>query len=133
MKNATYFGIASAVILIFCCYIPWAYYPDLHQNFNGFYSKQNIYGKPGKPFIFLSVFSVILFLLPKLWAKRVNQVICVLIFAYALKTYFIYGACYGGTCPQIRAGLIGIICFSVIILISSLLSKADIITEKPKL
>lgn len=126
MKYASLTGIAAALLLIVFCFIPWAYYPDLHENFTGFYSKQNNYGKPGKTFIFLSILSIILFLLPKIWAKRVNQFVCVLIFAYALKTYFIYAACYLGICPEVRMGLIGMLLFSLVILISSLLSKVDI-------
>jgi len=123
LKYASYFGIAAALLLIVFCFIPWAYYPDLQQNFDGFYSQQNIYGKPGKTFIFLSVISILFFLIPGLWAKRANQFIAVLIFAYGLKNYFIYAACYRGTCPQIKPGLIGMILFSSVILISSLLSK----------
>ena len=126
MKYAVYTGIAAALLLIVFCFIPWAYYPDLHENFTGFYSKQNNYGKPGKTFIFLSLISIVLFLVPKIWAKRVNQVVCVLIFAYAMKNYFIYAACYLGICPEIRMGLIGMLIFSLVILISSLLSKADV-------
>jgi hypothetical protein len=126
LKYASFTGIAAALLLIVFCFIPWAYYPDLHESFTGFYSKQNNYGKPGKTFIFLSVISVILFLLPKIWAKRANQFVCVLTFAYALKTYFIYAACYQGICPEIRLGLFGMLFLSLLILISSLLSKVDI-------
>ena len=85
---------------------------------------QNTYGKPGRTFVFLSVFSCILFILPKIWAKRTNQIVAILIFAYALKTYFTFAACYRGTCPQIKAGLIGMMFFSLVILICSLLSGA---------
>jgi hypothetical protein len=126
LKYASLTGIAAALLLIVFCFIPWAYYPDLQESFTGFYSKQNNYGKPGKTFIFLSVLSIILFLLPKIWAKRVNQFVCVLIFAYALKTYFIYAACYLGICPEVRLGLMGMLLFSLFMLISSLLSKVDI-------
>lgn len=126
MRYASYAGIAAALFLILCCFIPWAYYPDLHQNFTGFYSEQNQYGKPGKTFIFLSVISIFFFLIRKVWAKRANQLVSVLVFAYALKTYFIYAACYAGICPSIRIGLIGMLGFSLIILLSSLLSKLEI-------
>jgi hypothetical protein len=111
-----------------CCFIPWAYYPDLHQNFTGFYSEQNQYGKPGKTFIFLSCVSIIFFLFPRIWAKRANQIVSVLIFAYALKNYFIYAACYLGICPSIRIGLIGMLAFSLMILVCSLLSKLTLKT-----
>jgi hypothetical protein len=129
LKYAPLAGITAALLLILFCFIPWAFYPDLQQNFTGFYSKQNNYGRPGIAFVFLSVIAIILFAITKLWARRVNQFIAVLIFAYALKTYFLFAACYQGICPQIKLGLIGVPVFSFIILISSLLSKAKIKTE----
>jgi hypothetical protein len=129
LKFAPYLGIAVALLLIIFCFIPWAYYPDLQQNFTGFYSKGNNYGKPGIAFIFLCICSITFFLIPKLWAKRANQFTAVLIFAYALKTYFLFAACYLGICPQIKIGLIGVLGFPLIILISSLLSKAPIKAE----
>jgi hypothetical protein len=129
LKNATYFGITAAVLLIICCFFPLAYYPDLRENFTGFYSNQNAYGKPGIAFLFLSFFSIILFLIPKLWAKRTNQFIAVLIFTYSLKTFILFSKCYFSLCPQIKPALVGIVFFSSVILISSLLSKAKITTE----
>jgi len=130
LKYAPFAGIIAALLLIFFCFLPWAYYPDLQQNFSGFYSKQNNYGKPGIAFVFLSVIAITLFGITKIWSRRVNQFIAVLIFAYALKTYFLFAACYQGICPQIKMGLIGVPVFSFIILISSLLSKAKIKDDK---
>jgi hypothetical protein len=126
LKYAPYFGVAAALLLVLCCFLPWAYYPDLHENFSGFYSRQNQYGKPGKTYIFLSAVSIAFFLVPKLWARRANQFVCVLIFAYALKNYFVFSACYGGFCPEIKPGLIGMLFFSLVILVSSLLSGATL-------
>ncbi|HEY2349105.1 MAG TPA: hypothetical protein VGH64_08825 [Puia sp.] len=129
MKSATYFGIAAALLLIISCFIPWAYYPDLQQNFTGFYSKGNNYGKPGKVFILLSIISIAFFIIPALWAKRANQFTAVLIFSYALKTYVLFAACYLGICPRIKIGLYGILVFSLIVLVCSLLSKAPVKAE----
>lgn len=126
MKNASYLGIAAALLLIVSCFLPFTYYPDLNENFTGFYSKQGHYGKPGIFIIFLSVISIILFLIPKIWAKWTNQVVCVLIFAYVLRTFSLFSHSVAGTDTQIKPGLICIMGFSIIILISSLLSKADI-------
>jgi hypothetical protein len=126
LKLAIYFGIVAALLLIICCFFPWAYYPDIQQNFTGFYSKGNNYGKPGKAFIFLSVISIAFFLIPALWAKRANQFMAVLIFSYALKTYMLFAACYLGICPQTKIGLFGVLFFSLIILVCSLLSRAPI-------
>jgi hypothetical protein len=126
LKYATHTGIAAALFLIVCCFIPWAYYPDLQEIFTGFYSKQNNYGKPGIAFIFLSVISIVLFLIPKLWAKRTNQFFGVLIFAYALKNFILFAGSYAGIHPVIKPGLICIIVLAGIVLVCSLLSKAEI-------
>jgi hypothetical protein len=126
LKYASLAGIIAALLLILSCFIPWAYYPDLKQNFTGFYSMQNHYGKPGIAFLLFSIISIILFSIARLWSKRANQFIAVLIFAYALKTYFLFGACYQGICPQIKSGLVFVLVFSFIILLASLLSKIDI-------
>ncbi len=49
-----YTGIAAALFLIFCCFFPWAYYPDLQQNFTGFYSdKINMANQEKLLFFFL--------------------------------------------------------------------------------
>jgi hypothetical protein len=126
LKFAPYLGIAAALLLIVFCFIPWAYYPDLQQNFTGFYSKGNNYGKPGIAFIFLSICSIIFFLIARLWAKRANQFTAVLILAYALKTYLLFSSSYNTYTPEVKIGLIGVLVFSILILICSLFSKAEI-------
>jgi hypothetical protein len=125
MKYAAYLGIASALLLMAFCFMPWAYYPDLQQNFTGFYSVQNTYGKPGIALIFLAVMAIVLFLIPKLWAKRTNQFISVLIFAYSLKSFILFTGSYGGIHPEIKPGLVGTLLFSFVMLVCSLLSKGD--------
>jgi hypothetical protein len=126
LKFAPYLGVGAALLLIIFCFIPWAYYPDIQENFNGFYSRANVYGRPGKTFLFLSVLSMILFLIAKLWAKRINQFISVVLFAYALKTFILFSSSYGSYTPEIKTGLYGIVLFPLIILIMSLLSVANV-------
>jgi threonine/homoserine efflux transporter RhtA len=129
LKYAPYIGLSAAILLILCCFVPLAYYPDLKENFTGFYSNQNVYGKPGFTLIFLSLLAIILFLSSKLWAKRVNHAVGVLLFAYALKTYILFSKCYFSICPQVKSGLIGILLFSGIILVSSLLSRGKMTVD----
>ncbi len=122
MKYAPYFGILAAVLLIIASIIPWAYYPDIKQTFNGFYSNQNIYGQPGKAFVFFAVLSSVFFLIPKLWAKRVNQFLGVIVLAYAIKSFNLFAACYQGICPQKKTGLFLMLISALSILIASLFS-----------
>jgi hypothetical protein len=126
LKYATYIGIAASLLLITCCFFPLAYYPDLKENFTGFYSRQNIYGKPGITCIVLSFVAIVLFLIPKLGAKRANQFVAVLIFAYSMKTYILFSSDYFSFHPLVKPGLTGMLVFSGLILICSLLSRGEI-------
>ena len=105
MKYSQWIGIAAAFLLVGVCYMPWAYYPDVHKDFTGFFSEQNMYGRPGKIFIFLCCIAVPLFLIPRIWAKRTNLVVCALTFAFSLKTFILYTACYRGICPEKHIGI----------------------------
>ena len=105
MKYSQWIGILAATTLIASCFLPWAWYPDLNENFTGFYTHENNYGKPGKIFVFLSAIAVVLFLVPRVWAKRTNIFLCALILAYALKSFILFGSCYAGICPEKKLGL----------------------------
>ena len=105
MKNSRWIGIAAALLLVGACYLPWAYFPDLHEAFTGFYSKQNWYGRPGKIFIFLCSVSAIFFLIPRIWAARVNIFVTALIMAFAVSKFVQFGGCYQGICPTRQTGI----------------------------
>jgi len=105
MKYSKWLGILSAVLLIGSCFIPWTWYPDLQKDFSGFFTHNNNYGKPGKVFLFLVIFAVSFFLIPRLWATRWNLFICALILAYAVKCFILFSSCYGGICPEKKIGI----------------------------
>ena len=105
MKNYKFFGALACVLLLVSCFLPWAYYPDLHKSFNGFFSEQNIYGRPGKVFIFFAVLSLIFIFIDNIWAKRTLIFFAALNLAYLLKTYVIFTSCYRGYCPVKQYGI----------------------------
>ncbi|HTQ29521.1 MAG TPA: hypothetical protein VMI35_15405 [Puia sp.] len=121
MKYANYFGIAAALLLIAACFLPWAYYPDLDKTFSGFYSQDNMYGRPGKFFVALAFICVLLFIVPRIWAKRFNLLATVVVIAYAVKTFVLFSSCYRGICPEKKTGLFLMMAASVIMLICALL------------
>lgn len=116
MKYYKPVGVIACVILIISCFLPWAFYPDLHKSFTGFFSEKNLYGKPGKVFIFFAVVSLFLILVDKIWAKRALIFFAALNIGYLLKTYVIYTSCYGGLCPQKEYGLYLLILSSVLLI-----------------
>jgi hypothetical protein len=121
MKYSNYIGIAAAIILIIGCFLPWAYYPDIDKTFTGFFSEQDRYGKPGKLLFVFSVIGILLFIIPKIWAKRLNLVVAVLAVAFSVRNFMLFSTCYRGFCPEKKAGLYIIITTSIIMMIASLL------------
>lgn len=117
MKYSQWIGVLAAVVLIVSCFLNWAYYPDLDKHFNGFFSEQNRYGKPGKVFVVLAVISIVFFLLPKVWAKRWNLLVGALIAAYAIRSFIIFSACYNVYCPKKEAGLWAMLISALLMLV----------------
>ena len=105
MKYSSIIGILACIGIIISCFIPWTYHPDLSQYFNGFYSEQNIYGRPGKLLVIFAAICILLFAIPRVWAKRTNWLMATLLVAYTIKTYFLFTSCYNGICPVKEAGM----------------------------
>ncbi|HXS56893.1 MAG TPA: hypothetical protein VN726_12270 [Hanamia sp.] len=132
MKHYKLIGIFTCVLLIVSCFLPWAYYADLHKSFTGFFSEQNIYGKPGKAIVFIAVCSAVLILLDKVWAKRTFLFLVAIHIAYLIKTYALFTTCYSTICPQKQYGLYLLILGSVLLLIVALFPNTKIDTNIPE-
>ena len=129
MKYSQWIGITAALLLIAACFMPWAWFPDLGKNFTGFFSEKNIYGRPGKVLIFFSVVEIGLFAIPRVWAKRANILVSALAIAFAIKSYILYTACYGGLCPYKRAGIFVMVGSATIALLAALLPDLPVRAE----
>src|ERR1700743_2166491 len=105
MKHSQWIGIAAVLLVVAGCFLPWAYFPDLQKDFTGFFSEQNRYGRPGKVLIFLGGVQILLFLIPRIWAKRANIFMSAVTFAWSVKSFILYSSCYRGICPERRLGL----------------------------
>jgi hypothetical protein len=130
MKYSTGIGIIAALTLIVACFLPWTYHPDLGKTFTGFFSEHNVYGKPGKVFLFFAAVAILLFIIPRIWAKRLNMLITVLAFAFAVKSYMLFTSCYGGTCPDKKAGIFLILVSTAIMVIAGVLPDLKLKEEK---
>ena len=125
MKYSQSIGILAAIALCVACFYPWTYHPDLDKYFTGLFSYQNSYGKPGKLMIALAVIAISMFALNKLWAKRVNWLICAILAAYALKTYLLFTTCYRGICPAKQPAVYVMIFSSAIMLVMAFLPRIN--------
>ncbi|MBS1665242.1 MAG: hypothetical protein JST68_29625 [Bacteroidetes bacterium] len=130
MKYSQWIGVAAALLLVGACFMPWAYYPDLNKEFTGFFSELNRYGRPGKILIFFAVIEIVLFLIPKIGAKRANIFVTAMCVAFAIKSFILYAACYRGICPERRIGLWLVLVLSVIGVVASWLPNIPVKEDK---
>lgn len=121
MKYSNYIGVLAAIVMIIACFLPWAYYPDLSKSFTGFFSEQNRYGKPGKALVFFAVFTIVLFMMPRVWAKRLNMVMAALALAFSVRCFMLFSTCYRGICPEKETGIYLIVIASIVMIIASVL------------
>ncbi|HEX6914983.1 MAG TPA: hypothetical protein VF145_07060, partial [Chitinophagaceae bacterium] len=72
MKHSQLTGIIAAALLIVVCFFPWAYIESRNIMVTGMSAVGTNFGKPGLMNILVSSFAIILFAIPKVWAKRTN-------------------------------------------------------------
>jgi hypothetical protein len=123
-------GITACMVLIISCFIPWTYHADVNKAFTGFFSEQNQYGKPGKFLITFGVISMLLIIIPKLWAKRANLFLTAFTVAYAIKTYILYTSCYNAYCPDKKMGIFIMLFSTLVILLAAVLPNMKAMENK---
>ena len=126
MKYSNYLGVAFTVALIIFCFVPWVFIHSIQTTITGLNSGQTNFGRPGAIHIILCVFSVIFFLLQKIWAKRANLFVVTLNFAWSIRNFLVITHCELGECPEKRLGIYGIIILSLFMLLMALFPKMDI-------
>jgi hypothetical protein len=132
MKYSQWIGIGAALLLMAACFMPWAYFPDLGKEFTGFFSEQNRYGRPGRLLSFFSVVMIVMFVIPRVWAKRTNMIIAAITVAFAIRSYILYAGCYGGICPEKRAGIFLLLLASVVVVVAALIPDLPVKQEERK-
>ncbi|MFT3907847.1 MAG: hypothetical protein QM737_00345 [Ferruginibacter sp.] len=128
-KISYYAGVAASIAIIICCFLPWVHYNNINTTFTGFnvtkFATGNYYGKAGVPITIMSVIILILMLVPRIWAKRVNLFVAALLFAYCIRTYIIFtSALFEGEVEK-QAGIYLIIILSFIMLLGCLFPKME--------
>ena len=129
MKYSKWIALASCLLLIVTCFIPWTYHADVQKNFTGFFSEKNAYGSPGKYFIFFAGVSIVLLLLEKVWSQRTLFFVGGIMVAYAIKTYILFTSCYNAYCPEKKLGIFLVLGLSLLIFAMSLFPDIKIKAE----
>ena len=126
MKHSQLIGILAVLALIGICFLPWSYIPSKEITITGFNSEGTQFGKPGYLNVILSSVCLLLFSLPKIWAKRTNVFIAAINLAWAVRNYFLLSSCLLGECPEVKPGLYLLIIATVIIQLMALLPKIKV-------
>lgn len=132
MKYSQIIGVLAVLALAVTAFLPWAHISDGNTviDVTGLHAEGTNYGKPALLGLILGTVCVSFFLTPKIWAKRTNVFVSVVVFAWAIKNYIIISACFAGNCPEKQAGLYLQAFFSFVVMIMALLPKIELPKEK---
>ena len=119
MKWIKWVSIIAALILIISCFFPWVIIQSKNLTISGVDVAGLAYGHYGYFLIPLTVIFIILQLINKIWAKRLNVAIGALIVTISFACIFIF-RCEYGECPQKQAALYIMFFSAIIVLIGSL-------------
>ena len=123
-------GIFACLAIVASCFLPWCHYNNINETFTGFhvtrFSTGNYYGKAGRVISVFSAVIMILIMIPKVWAKRINLFLAASLFAYCIRTYIIFtSALFEGEVEK-KTGIYLVLFFSAIILIASAFPKLEL-------
>lgn len=131
MKYSKWIGLLSVAVIIAVCYMSWIYVPSVQLEIGGMHaSGRQSFGRPGLMNIIMSTGAALMFLLPFIWAKRINLFFCAFNIAWSIRNYILLTKCYGGECPEKKAALYILMAASVVMLVMALIPDIAIKEEK---
>lgn len=126
MKYSQTIGFIAVVLAILVCFMPLVYIESKNLTITGFKADGTRFGRPGMFIVYMGSIAACLFLIPKIWAKRVNVFLTAMIFAWAVRNYLLLTTCAAGECPEKQVGLFLLLAFTAITMIMSFLPKIDL-------
>jgi hypothetical protein len=119
-------ALSAFILLATACFLPWTFHADIQKTFTGFYTENNIYGKPAKFLLILGGLTALFAFIPKLWLKRTALFMSGLNVAYGIKTFLMFGACYQGYCPEKKIGLFLMLICTILLMIAAMFPAGEI-------
>jgi len=113
--------------------MPWVFVPGLNITLSGVngYVSENLY--LGKPLIFYLIFltiMIIFFVLPKIWAKRINVFLGAIVLGYSIYNYLLFTLCREGVCPEKKKGIYLLLVSALIVQMMTFFPKINISDKK---
>lgn len=118
LKHSQLIGTLIAILIIILSHLPWSIVVEKHLIIGGMNAEGTNFGRPGLLNIILSVLMIILFNIPKVWAKRTNLFVGAINFAWSIRNYLLVTTCFFGECPQKLSALYFLVvtCFSAMLM-----------------
>jgi len=126
MKYSQTIGFIAVILAILVCFMPLVYIESKSLTITGFKAEGTRFGRPGMFIVYMGSIAALLFLIPKIWAKRVNVFLTAMVFAWAVRNYLLLTTCAAGECPEKQVGLFLLLAFTAITMIMSFLPKIDL-------
>ena len=130
MRWMKWIGVAAAVLLVISCFLDWVVVVSKNIHITGVNAAGTYFGKPGYFNLVMTLFFVVLTLIPRIWAKRLNLLVTAMNFAWAMRNYFIISACRAGECPEKHAGIYLLTLASFVMLVSAMFPDLKLPAEK---
>ena len=132
MRYMKWVGLAAAVLLVVSCFTPWVFIEAANIMVSGVDTTGTNFGKPGYFHFVLAGVFVLLTLVQRIWAKRLNLLITALNVGWALRNFFVLAMCSGGECPVRKSGIWLMLLASVLMLASALFPDMKVPEEKKR-
>lgn len=126
MKHSQTIGILLVLVLLFFTTQPLIFIASKQLTITGWKAAGTNFGQPAKFLLIVSIFNIICFALPNIFAKRINMAFAALSVAWSFRNILVLGACSMGECPEKQFALYACLICSIVILVMSLLPKMQI-------
>jgi len=117
VKYSNYIGVISALAIMAVCFMPWVYIAAIQSTVTGMRADETNFGHPGLMNIILCIMATVLFIIPYVWAKRMNLFVGTFNLAWTIRNFLIITQCELGDCPEKRAGIYLLFVLSVVLLL----------------
>lgn len=119
MRWMKWTGLAAAVVLIISCFYTWVVITTKNIVVTGVDATGTHFGKPGYFNLLFTFLFLVFTFTPRIWAKRINLVVCAFNMAWAVRNYFVVSTCRAGECPEKHLALYLLVAASLLMLVSS--------------
>ncbi|WP_083927681.1 hypothetical protein [Niabella aurantiaca] len=129
LSRSQWLALLAAIVLTIACFMPWAQIRSMGLTLSGIDTTGTRYGKPGYNHFILTTVILVLTLIARIWAKRMNLLFGVLNLSWAIRNFILFGRCEAGDCPERQIGLYLVLLASIILMLTILFPKMELKDE----